>query len=304
MDGRFGVRLVRLPDFIVIGTAKSGTTTLYRWLSAQPETVMPLRPSHKEPHFFVNEDAWARGLESYAALFEQVPTERLCGEASPGYTKPDVAALASQRIAQTLPKVRLIAILRHPVDRLRSAYRHGLQQGRRPVALERAVREQREPLVDRSRYHDCLAPYFDRFDREQLCVVRFEDVIGGDHAGWRSVLRHVGVTDDRDPPPSAHNVSADKEQYPRGVARLVQSGRLGGAARLPAGLRTRAKQLLERLGPSFEDQLATSRGPVPRDIVEELREDTARLERLLGCATPLWADETWDRHGPGVTPAA
>ena len=288
---------MRLPDFIVIGTAKSGTTTLYRWLSAQPETVMPLDPNHKEPHFFVSDDRWSRGLEWYASLFADVPADRLTGEASPGYTHPRHAPVAVERIGEIVPEARLVCILRHPLDRLRSAYRHGLQGGHRPVPLEQAVRSSREPLVERSLYHLSLEPYFRRFPREQICIVRFEDVTGGDHEGWRAVLRHVGLPDDRPPPATAHNVSARKEQYPRWVSRLLRSGRAGAAARLPAAVRKGSKGALQRFGPEFDEHLELSTGPVPHDVVTELRADAAKLEALLGRG-PLWSEESWSIASP------
>lgn len=285
---------MRLPDFIVIGTAKSGTTTLFHWLSEQPEFDLPLVPAVKEPHFFVNEDAWGRGLSWYASLFEHVPVDLLTGEASPGYTRPDVAATAARRMATLVPDVRLVYVLRHPVDRLRSAHRHRLQRAREHLPLDQAVQSLPwHEFLGRSMYWTCLEPYLEVFEREQICVARFEDLVGHGHPAWTAVLHHLGVGD-RPPPRTAHNVSAAKPQYPRGVMRLLDGGRLATVTRLPAPVRARGKAILERFGPDYVTHVHSSQVPLPASVVAALRDDTRRLEEWLGVSEPLWDDASWD----------
>ncbi|MEL7418508.1 MAG: sulfotransferase domain-containing protein [Cyanobacteria bacterium J06555_3] len=110
---------MRLPNFIIIGAAKSGTTTLYEYLCRHPQIFMS---DPKEPNFFASDRNYAQGLDWYAQLFQGAKAEQMVGEASTPYTHqlhiPDVP----QRIFQTVPQVKLIYIMRHPVDRAYSQY--------------------------------------------------------------------------------------------------------------------------------------------------------------------------------------
>lgn len=143
-DGRlsrgrgFGLRratapLRRLPDFLVLGAMKAGTSTLFHHLAAHPAVDPPLR---KEVHYFGHGQRAGRGLGWYRAHFPLGPARgRLTGEATPDYLfDPDVPA----RIGAALPDVRLIAILREPVARAVSQYHHEVRMGRETLPIEEA----------------------------------------------------------------------------------------------------------------------------------------------------------------------
>src|SRR5687768_13237463 len=101
--------LRRLPDFLIIGAQRGGTTSLYRYLTEHPEIDPAVR---KEIHFFSRHHE--QGLDWYRAHFPRRDESSLVGEASPNYlVHPDVPA----RVAAALPRVKLIALLRNPVDR-------------------------------------------------------------------------------------------------------------------------------------------------------------------------------------------
>ena len=110
---------MRLPNFLVIGAAKSGTTTLYQYLCRHPNIFMSIP---KEPNFFADNKNYRMGIDWYAKLFEEAQPYQICGEASTPYTHqlhiPDIP----ERIYQTIPDVKLIYIMRHPVDRAYSQY--------------------------------------------------------------------------------------------------------------------------------------------------------------------------------------
>src|SRR6185295_16842547 len=109
----------RLPDFLIIGAAKSGTTALYRWLDQHPDVWLP---ETKEPHFFGRDKIWANGLDWYAALFEAAPAGAITGEASTTLTSHRLAHRAAERVASVVPDARLIYVLREPISRMRSHY--------------------------------------------------------------------------------------------------------------------------------------------------------------------------------------
>ncbi len=190
-----------LPDFLLIGAAKSGTTTLHAWLAAHPY-VAP--PTTKEVHYFDYE--FYRGEDWYRSHFPQ-EAERaafaqehgrpfLTGESSPTYLSH---RWAPDRIAQSLPGARFLLALRNPVDRAYSQYNMSIREELEDLSLEEALeceqhrlapeiaRSRRDrhyrsdPLakhsyLHRSHYDDQVERWLRLFDRERLHVVRAEDL--------------------------------------------------------------------------------------------------------------------------------
>ncbi len=273
-----------MPDFIVIGAMKSGTTTLYNWLAAQPDFTLP---TVKEPNFFSEVGSWKRGPSAYARLFANVPEGHLTGEASVSCTDPQRARMAAERIAQTVPEVRLVYLVRDPIERLRSHYRHEVQRGRESRSLGEALRVRDNPYLGHSLYYSCLEPYLERFPAGQICVVKFEDLVADPAPGWSTVLRHVGAAD-RPRSSGAHNITSEKRQYTQVMLTLWQSGLWRPLARLPQPLRRIGKALLTRDTPGYADQLRRSLDPVPYGVADRIWDDISRLEAWLGWEGPLW----------------
>ena len=200
----------RLPNFLVIGAARSGTTTLHYHLGQHPEIfVSPV----KETNFFLWDAAgemppWVdertrretpATLEAYAALFGQAGDHhRAVGESSPGYLFGPVAA----RIKARLPEAKLIAILRHPVEQALSM----LGTWHRDLPTEELVRRLPEalaagapgphgalPLKEHGQFHHHLAPFFAQFGRGQIKVVLFDDLTRNGPALFRNLFRFLGV---------------------------------------------------------------------------------------------------------------
>lgn len=147
-----------LPTFLVIGAAKAGTTSLYHYLGQHPQVFMsPV----KEPGFFALEghpldfrgpgDEWLRQattttLEAYQKLFEGVRDEPAVGEASVLYLHHHAAPEA---IARYVPDVKLVAVLRDPVERAYSAFLYQTRNGREPLAdFEEALRAEPRRIAD------------------------------------------------------------------------------------------------------------------------------------------------------------
>ena len=191
---------MRLPDFIIGGAPRSGTTWLYELLDRHPEVYMA-RPVKPEPKFFLVDHLYDKGLTFYAdTWFAGAGDARLAGEKSTDYLE---SAAAAERIAQDLPQVRLIFILREPADRAYSNYLWTRMNGLETEDLQTALglEEQREKNLperwrfsrpfsyfSRGLYADLLAPYFERFPREQVLILRFEDIV--DRAGDLAVRVH------------------------------------------------------------------------------------------------------------------
>jgi hypothetical protein len=196
---------VRLPDFIIGGAPRSGTTWLY-WLLDRHPAVRMAKPLAPEPKFFLVDDLYEKGLEHYASTwFAGIDRGLMAGEKSTDYLESPIAAA---RIARDLPVVKLIFILREPVERAYSNYlwtrMNGLERESFETAL--ALEEQRErelparlrfarpySYFSRGLYADLLRPYLDGFNAGQLLVVRFEDILDRPERLATQVHRFLGV---------------------------------------------------------------------------------------------------------------
>jgi Sulfotransferase domain len=205
--GQATARLRPLPDFLILGAQKAGTTALYAYLRWHPQVT---GPSFKEVSFF--DRHYARGERWYRA---HMPVRRsgIVGEASPSYL---FHPLAPERVAHMLPDVRLIALLRDPVDRAFSHYQHEVALGREQLSFEEALAREDERMSSelermladptyfshawwnytyaaRGRYAEQLERWFEAFPREQLLVL-LTDELAADTAGtYRRTLDFLGV---------------------------------------------------------------------------------------------------------------
>ena len=158
--------MTRGPDFLVIGAMKSATTTLHAQLSRQDGFFMS---DPKEPNFFSDDEAYAKGLNWYLSLFAAASAGELCGESSTHYTKLPTYPETVVRMHRAFPRLKLIYVIRHPIERLVSQYVHETVQGpvRSPINLALI----RHPyLIEYSRYSMQLAPFLDRFGPENVLV--------------------------------------------------------------------------------------------------------------------------------------
>ncbi len=262
---------------------KSGTSSLYQWLAAQPEFALP---EVKEPHFFSRDEVWRRGLDWYGERFSDEPG-RLVGEASTSYTNPDHCDKAAQRAASVVSDARLIYVLRHPVDRMRSHYRHLLWRAQERRSLLEVLGDPDNAVTRRSCYFACVGPFLERFPREQVCIVRFEDLISDDAPAWPVVLNHLGVPA-RPVPASAHNVSVEQAQYSQAMGWLWRSRLRAVVPRIPRPLRRLGGAVLLRESPEHQARLAGSTVPIPAELLAPVWRDIERLEQWMGREEPLW----------------
>jgi hypothetical protein len=184
----------RLPDFLIIGAAKSGTSTLYRYLLSHPQLYLS---TIKEPCFFDANVAWSKGLDWYRSLFADARPDQRCGEASTNYTRwPQVSGVPA-RIAATLPEVKLIYLMRHPVDRAHSHYVHRYTKEVYPgQPITKTFEEfvDTDPMcLDSSDYMLQITQYLEYFPREAFLFLLTE-TLSSDPAGLlQETLRFLGV---------------------------------------------------------------------------------------------------------------
>ncbi len=216
--GRATARWRPLPDFLVIGAQKAGTTALYAYLRWHPAIT---GPSWKEVSFF--DRHWWRGEAWYRGQFPLRPGGRLVGEASPSYL---FHPLAPERARAVVPDAKLVALLRDPVDRAYSQYQHEVALGREPLPFEDALaaeddrtRGEVERLMEdprafsrawwdhtyaaRGLYAEQLERWLAVFPREQLLVVTTDELGERPGEAYASILAFLGA-----PPHELHD-------YPR-----------------------------------------------------------------------------------------
>ena len=177
------------PDFIVIGAMKSGTTTLADQLAAQ-DGVFVTTP--KEPNYFSDDAVYAKGPDWYAALFDPAPPSALRGEASTHYTKrptyPDTVA----RLHDACPELRLIYMIRNPVERAVSHYIHEWSERRVGGRIDLAFAQMPE-LVDYGRYAYQLDPYLEAFGQAAIHLTSLEQITQDPQAEFARIARFLDL---------------------------------------------------------------------------------------------------------------
>jgi hypothetical protein len=181
--------IARTPDFIVIGAMKSATTTLHEQLARQPGLFMS-RP--KEPNFFSDDPHYAKGLDWYTALFRAAREEELCGESSTHYTKLPTHPRTVERMKRALPDVKLIYVMRHPIDRLISHYVHEVTTGALTDGLSEAIDDMPE-LIDYGRYSMQLKPFLEAFGAENVLPVFFRRLVSHPQEELERIGRFIGL---------------------------------------------------------------------------------------------------------------
>jgi hypothetical protein len=240
-----------LPDFLILGAQKAGTTALFSYLRRHPSIT---GPAWKEVSFF--DRHYARGTRWYRGQF---PLKRasFVGEASPSYL---LHPLAPERVRSLVPDARLITLLRNPVDRAYSHYQHEVALGREPLSFEEALAAEDERLAGevermladpryfsdawwdhtyftRGLYAQQLERWYAVFPRDQLLLVPTEE-LGADPAGtYARIVEFIGA------PP--HDLSEYPRVFERDYAPMEPAVRTALEARYAAP-NARLYALLER----------------------------------------------------------
>jgi hypothetical protein len=275
------------PTALIVGVMKGGTTTLYDRLIRHPNVA---RPQLKEPRFFSDDAIWCRGLRWYA---ENLRNETGLGlDASVDYTDPGRCTVAAARIADVLDSPPLVAIVRHPVARLRSHYLHEVLRGREDRAFVDAVSDPSNQYVGRSRYDACLAPYLRGRLRDCLIVLRTEEL--DDERSWARVLEHLGLDSIPFDVDRRSNESSGKVPMTRLGSRLWRAGLLQRAPSSPTSIRRAGRDLVFRDSRRVTRLKASLEEPLPVQASDELRGSTEAFWELVG-SNGSWTEsaETW-----------
>ena len=226
-----------LPSCVGLGAQKAGTTTLHALLSQHPQVHLP---PQKELQFFSLH--YAQGERWYRQQFSAAQRGQICGDITPYYL---FHPWAPQRIAQLIPKARLIVLLRDPVERTLSHYFHARRLGFEPLPLEQALAAEAQRLsgaeqvlqatdgrhkmhqecsyLSRSRYEQQLARVQALFPAEQLLVLSSEALFATPEPLWQQLLVFLELEPMACPPLLAANAGrGEAGQVPENVRQKLR----------------------------------------------------------------------------------
>lgn len=289
-----------LPNFIVIGAAKAGTTALYWYLSEHPEVFMsPMKetnflaygldargqPLYGDPehHQFP-----VKSLAEYEGLFAEAGESVAVGEASPMYLECPQAA---ERIRQLLPTARIICGLRHPVDRAYSDYLMYLRSRGRALNPARdlsAAAPWTRPdshWMRIGKYHEQLERYYNSFSRDQIHIILFDDLKRNPLRVMQELYRFLGVAPDFVPDfATPHNVGGmPASRLLEGVltSRTIRSA-------VEPWIPKRAANWVRRLRTRNLRQAPPLAAEFRQELTHYFRADIARTAELIGRNLEHW----------------
>jgi len=294
-----------LPNFLIIGAAKAGTTALYWYLDQHPQVYMS---PEKEPRFF----SWVgqewdptnpalrktiNTLEKYEALFEGVQDEVAIGEASPSYLfNPN----APVNIKKYIPETKLVAVLRNPAERAFSHFLHFIKcEYEKEYNFDKAIRDiegykignwtPREDYINFGFYGKQLRHYYDLFDKDQIKVYLHEDLKNDTPGILRDIYGFLGVDSGFQTDVSIqHNVSGIPKN--RWIQNLVSGKSLASKLTKPLKLLIPKKQralLKNRVGKMNLERPSLS-GETRAYLISIYKNDIKELQQLIDRDLSHW----------------
>ena len=296
-----------IPNFLIIGAAKAGTSSLYYYLQQHPQIYMsPL----KEPKFFalkgkklnfqgpdkviVNRTS-VNTFEAYEQLFQDATNEVAIGEASPIYLYSKCAA---ENIKTYKPSAKLIVVLRDPVDRAFSSFSHLIREGYETLTFAEALQE--EPIriahnwaplwhyKEKGYYYRQLKRYFDRFSRDNIKIYLFEDLLEDSQSVVKNIFQFLDVEENFIPDMTKQNISGVPKN--RFIHSLFTRDNLVKTALKPLFPHQKRKQIRSTITEyNMRDKPRLSM-EVREDLIDIYRADILQLQDLIQRDLSKWLE--------------
>lgn len=295
------------PTFLILGTSKAGSTSLYHYLSQHPEVLMS---EPKEPRFFWLE--YERGFDHYwQSYFSGYDGESEIGDAC---TKNLYLPFVARRVADTLPDARLIILCRNPLERAISAYWDNYSRGHEPRPFEAAIEQNLRRLETGPRFEDeaeaslyarvahqgnkvlqrtygfyvepgYYAEHIERyralFDGDRIKILFFEDLTRDPAEVVADAHRFLGIE-----PRSLRDATAHNQAMSLAASMFVAAvGNLPGVSRVPKTWRAEVKR---RIGERFRRDRPEISAAARQMLIEHFRPHNERLARLTGRNLNHW----------------
>jgi hypothetical protein len=272
-----------LPNTIVIGAQKCGTSTLHYYLGFHPE-ISASQP--KELNFFIESRNWDRGVDWYRSHFDPAKPVRL--ESSPNYTTWPHDEGVPERMAEVVPDTKLIFLVRDPIARIEAHWVHNYAKRRERGTVIETITHPNTTYVLRSLYFMQLERFLRFYDRERILVFQQSDLRDRRPETLREVFAFVGADPDYDNRAfkAVRHRTAKKRRASRAGMKVQQWGRTDWGKRIPKAFWNYAEGGLRLSTPIERPNL---RDQLPDDVLETLRDDALKLREFTGRDFANWS---------------
>lgn len=299
-----------LPNFLICGVGQSGTSFLVNSLSQHPEVYLPKR-TVPEPHFFLKSLEYEKGIDAYSdEWFSDVADEVAIGEKSVSYIFG--GAPVAERIVRHLPRVKIIIVLRSPIERTWGHYRFTAMNGLEPLEFDQALKSETERqfqltgvwkeiqphnYTGRSMYAKQLREFQPYFDEERVLILRSDDITNGFTDVFRRIFKFLDVDPEfpvsREPPFNSLEILDPKVQFD---CRQVFGDRFGVIVRLlrsrvdplPHARNADERRALERLLGNLSHTPAEMSSWARSYLHDLFRDDVGELEPMVDFPVRDW----------------
>jgi hypothetical protein len=302
---------LKLPNFFLVGAAKAGTTAVHVYLYQHPEVFMSFMKEPKYLSISANkfphngpgdkkvDDGIVKSREEYLNLFNDAGDEKVIGESSADYLYFHDTVIPL--IKTICPRAKILIMLRNPVDRAYSAYRHMIMDEREDLSFEKALgsedkrmRENYEFIwfyKDAGFYYEQVKHYIDSFGRENVMICLYDDFVADSMAVMKDIYRFLDVDEGFTPNtavkynvgPTVRSESFEEflVKYEHPVKRVLR----------PILLNTIGKRYTEALVNYLIRRNTLSMKPETRKrLIELYRDDILKLEGLIDRDLSAWLD--------------
>lgn len=277
-------------DCLLIGAMKSGTTSLMTDMALHPRVYVP---AVKEPHFLAMRDVSSEKISAlYSSLFIRAKKGQIRCDGSTGYSKrPTVEGVAERAMKIAGPAVKILYIVRDPVQRALSHHYHLAREGRAPWDFADAIQSCPE-IIQYGRYAWQLEPWVEAYGIGRICVVRFEDYLGDRPTVLSRVFAFLGVEQLSD----YGSAPVENVGHEMRVARPLIRKVIGNFSHLPfykLYIRPYLPRLLRHVYSSMVRTPSPERPSPPSpaslaDLRRSFTDDVYELRSLLHLSEPLW----------------
>jgi hypothetical protein len=248
------------PSFFIIGAPKAATTSLASLLRYHPEAGIV---HGKECNFFSYDQCYAMGWEGYLRLYVECANKRVLGDASTSYSRIRYHPQTIARIHHHVPDAKIIYMVRHPLQRIESAYIEHLCNPafKDLTSVNEAVR--RLPMtVDSSRYWEVFNAYRQKFDESKIKIIWFEEYIPNRIEHFHDVCRFLGIDDTYVPDLGREMTNSRQQNF----------GRMEQLGRSPSNINT-----------NWDPEIR-------KRVIDQIRDDNCKFLDHFGRPRNYWGD--------------
>ncbi|MCM2681486.1 sulfotransferase family protein [Echinimonas agarilytica] len=276
-----------LPDIIVIGAMKCGTSSLHRYLDVHPDISMSKK---KEVDFFIDRKNWTKGLCWYQNQFHG--EAKLYGESSPNYTMYPTFQGVPERMHSVVPNAKLIYVVRDPIERLVSHYQHQWYDGRKSQTLEQTLNsKERNHYLATCSYYNQIEQFLKFYPASQLLVLSVEQLKLDRDLTMHQVFEFLGVDPNvtLDNLESEYHKTSDKVRVTGPLSFLQSKSGAGQVFRktvraiVPSSMLKKAGQILTK-----KPDVALSETTL-QSLKDELKPDVEKLRAYSGLSLDKWS---------------